>query len=64
LQIYILDCKFFWQSIDEFLETWGFVISFATYQSGNGGRAAQPAAGLKAKASEQQYGTIDTTSVF
>jgi len=36
------------------MQTWGFAISFATYQPGNrsecihGGGATQPAAGLKA----------------
>jgi len=51
------------------MQTWGFVISFATCQPGNrseyihveGVLYTQPAAGLKAKASAQQYDTIDTS---
>jgi len=52
------------------MQTWGFAISFATFQSGNkseyihGWGATQPAAGLKPKASTQRYGTINATSVF
>ena len=77
--ISISGCKFpfpvsiFLQSQDElleFMQTWGFAISFAPCQPGNrseyihGGRAHQPAARLKPKASAQPYGTIDATSVF
>jgi len=52
------------------MQSWGFAISFATYQPGNrseyihGGGDTQPAAGIQPKASAQRYGTIDATSVF
>ena len=72
LQISISGCNFL-QSKDElleFMQTWGFAISFATCQPGNrsecihGGSATQPAAGLQPKSSAQRYGTIDATSAF
>jgi len=77
--ISISGCKFpfpvaiFLQSQDElleFMQTWGFAISFATCQPGNrseyiqGGGATQPVVGLQPKASAQRYDTIDATSVF
>ena len=55
----------------EFMQIWGFAISFATCQPANkceyyihGGGDTQRAAGLQPKASAQRYGTIDATSVF